>query len=160
MRKQLYTVATNTISKIIGTPPYLILFVSDKCTNKCNHCWYNSDWKSDNLPGELLTFDELERLSNSISSVKFLTMTGGEAFLRDDIEEIAHAFVMNSKISRFDMPTSGFNPDLIVRKAENILKQNPKTPFRIDVSLDGTEETHNSIRNNKHAYENAIKTIE
>ncbi len=64
MRKLLYTLASNTITRMIGTPPYLILFVSDKCTNKCSHCWYNSDWKDENLKVEILSLDELVKLQN------------------------------------------------------------------------------------------------
>lgn len=159
MRKELYTYATNAIAGIVKTPPYLILFVSDKCTNKCNHCWYSSDWKEENLKGEILTLDELVKLSKTVKSVRFLTITGGEAFLRDDIEEIVKAFVTNARISRFDIPTSGFDPDMISKKVENILRENPGTPFRVDVSLDGTEEVHNKIRNNKNAFSNAVSTI-
>lgn len=159
MRKQIYTLAANTITKMLGTPPYLVLFVSDKCPNKCTHCWFNSDWKGENLKGDLLTYDELVKLSESLTSVKFLSITGGEAFLRDDIEEIVRAFVLNSKISRFDIPTSGFDSELITKKVENILTKNPLTPFRVDVSLDGTEEVHNNIRKNKNAFSNAVKTI-
>ncbi|MDT3740041.1 MAG: radical SAM protein [Candidatus Kapabacteria bacterium] len=160
MRKLLYTLASNTITRMIGTPPYLILFVSDKCTNKCSHCWYNSDWKDENLKGEILSLDELVKLSKSLHNIRFLTISGGEAFLRDDIEEIVRAFVVNSKVSRFDIPTSGFDSELITKKVINILSQNPNTPFRVDVSLDGTEELHNNIRHNRHAFSNALKTIE
>jgi MoaA/NifB/PqqE/SkfB family radical SAM enzyme len=145
---------------MLRTPPYLILFVSDKCTNRCSHCWYSADWKDENLHGELLTLDELEKLSKSINAVRFLTITGGEAFLREDIEEIASLFIINSKISRFDIPTSGFDPDLISKRTINILTKHPNTPFRVDVSLDGTEELHNHIRKNRHAYSNAMKTLQ
>ncbi|MGA2296265.1 MAG: radical SAM protein [FCB group bacterium] len=159
MRKQLYTIATNSLSRVLTTPPYIILFVSDKCTNNCRHCWYSKEWKEKNLNGQPLSFDELEKISKSIPSIKFLTITGGEAFLREDIEEIIHVFLSNSRISRYDIPTSGFDSDLISQKVENILTKNNKIPFRVDVSLDGLEETHNSIRQNRNAFENAVKTI-
>lgn len=159
MRKQLYTTATNAITRALGFPAYLILFVSDRCPNRCVHCWYSTEWKRKNLGGPVLSLDELENLSRSIKTIKFLTITGGEAFLRDDIQEIVRAFVLNSHISRFDIPTSGFDPDGIPKTAEKILIANPNTPFRIDVSLDGTKDLHNSIRNNPNAFEHAIATI-
>lgn len=159
MRKKLYTSATNAITRVLGYPAYLILFVSDRCPNRCVHCWYSSEWKQKNLSGPVLSFEELEKLSRRIKTIRFLTITGGEAFLRDDIQEIVRAFVLNSNISRFDIPTSGFDPDGIPRTAEKILLANPHTPFRIDVSLDGTKELHNAIRNNPNAFERAVATI-
>jgi MoaA/NifB/PqqE/SkfB family radical SAM enzyme len=159
MRKQLYSLATNAVSSILGTPPYIILFVSDICPNLCNHCWYNPEWKKNNLTGESLSFDELEKISKSIKRIKFLSITGGEAFLRKDLIEIVKVFSKNTKLDRFDIPTSGFDCDLITQKAEEILSSVPN-PFRIDISLDGLQDTHNHIRQNANAFQNAVKTIE
>ncbi len=160
MRKQLYAFTTNSLSRVLKTPTYLILFVSDQCPNNCTHCWYTKEWKSKNLKSSTLSFDELEKISLSIQSLKFLSITGGEAFLRDDIEDIADLFIQNTKLNRFDIPTSGFDADMITQKTERILQRNSTTPFRVDVSLDGLEETHNKIRHNLDAFRNAIKTIE
>jgi len=160
MRNQLYTLATNSISKLIKTPPYIILFVSDRCPNSCRHCWYSNEWKNKNLTKSELTNEELILISEKIKSIKFLSITGGEAFLRDGIEEIVKAFAVNSRVSRFDIPTSGFDAGLISYKAELILKYIKGAPLRIDVSIDGTEDTHNYIRQNKTAFSSAIKTIE
>jgi MoaA/NifB/PqqE/SkfB family radical SAM enzyme len=159
MRNQIYTKVTNNINRIFPSPAYLILFVSDKCPNRCSHCWFSEEWKDRNLNGDLLKLEEIEKLSKSLNKVRFLSITGGEAFLRDDIEEIVNAFIINSNIERFDIPTSGFSPELISRKVLNILEKHKNIPFRVDVSLDGTENTHNNIRKNRNAYSNAIKTI-
>jgi MoaA/NifB/PqqE/SkfB family radical SAM enzyme len=160
MRNGFYSILTNSVTKLIGSPAYLILFVSDSCPNKCSHCWFSADWKGKNLSGDLLTLDEIERLSKSLGHIRFLSITGGEAFLRDDIEEIIKVLLNNAKIDRYDIPTSGFNPDMITSKVENILKNNTKIPFRVDVSLDGTADVHNQIRKNKNSYKNAIETIQ
>ena len=160
MRNEIYSALTNAVTKLIGSPAYLILFVSDECPNKCSHCWFSADWKGKNLSGDLLSFDEIERLSKTLGHIRFLTITGGEAFLRDDIVEIVEVLLKNAKIDRYDIPTSGFNPDMITSKVEKILKKNTKIPFRVDVSLDGTEDVHNAVRKNRNAYKNAIETIE
>ncbi len=160
MRKHFYTFASNVIARSFETPPYIILFASDKCPNRCRHCWYNSEWKSENITGNALTNDELIRISEGIKTVRFLSITGGEAFLREGIEEIAQAFAANTKVSRLDIPTSGFDPELITKKVEKILKNINGIPFRVDISLDGPEEVHNTIRQNTDAYRNALATLE
>src|SRR6185503_3081550 len=112
MKASFYKGLTHVLSRALRTPPYLILFVSDSCWMKCRHCWFSEDWKAENLrrkvdaaPGaaindrsELvrthavdytpLTLDEIERMAASMPRVVFLTLTGGEAFMRRDIVEI------------------------------------------------------------------------
>ena len=150
---------TDTLARVFRTPPYLILFVSDSCWMKCRHCWYTDAWKEKNLCGPPLSFHELERLAGSIKTLYFLSLTGGEAFLREDIVELVEMLVRKTNIKRYEIPTSGFEPDLIVSSAERMLRGNPAVPFRVDVSLDGTEETHERIRNVKGSYDRALRTI-
>lgn len=154
-----YKTVTNALSRILGTPQYIILFVSDACWMKCGHCWYNEDWKSENLRHPELSFDELERLAKSIERIHFLSLTGGEAFRREDIVEVVRLFARRTKLGRYQIPTSGFMPDLIVERAERMLRDNPRTPFRVDVSIDGTESTHERIRNIHGGFARALETL-
>lgn len=154
-----YSILTNTLAHLFRTPPYLILFVSEKCWLSCRHCWYNEAWKTGNLGGPPLSFSELERLAGSIRSISFLTLTGGEAFLRQDLVEIAKVFSKKTRLRRYQVPTSGFDPDLVMSQTERLLESMPDIPFRVDVSLDGSEATHDYIRNAPGAYRQALSTI-
>lgn len=153
-----YSVLTKGISRILRTPLYLILFVTDKCWLKCRHCWFNEDWKLTHAEGKALSFDELEKISSGMNRIYFLSLTGGEAFLRDDIADISELFVKNNKIGRLQIPTSGFDTDIVIGKTRKILSR-IKIPFRVDVSLDGDEETHDYIRQVKKSYVSAVETI-
>jgi radical SAM protein with 4Fe4S-binding SPASM domain len=159
LKEYTYKILTKVLSRYFKTPQYLILFVTDKCWMKCKHCWFNEEWKKNNLSGESLSFYELEKLSKSIKKTLFLSITGGEAFIREDIEDIVKLFTKKKKVQRYQIPTSGFESSLILEKTYRILNANPTIPFRIDVSLDGNKETHDKIRGVKCAYENAVTTI-
>jgi radical SAM protein with 4Fe4S-binding SPASM domain len=141
------------------TPQYLIVFASRDCWCRCAHCWYNETWKEKYLQQDDLSFTELEKIADSIDQLRFLSFTGGEAFSRSDIVEIAQMFASKTKLKRYQIPTSGFNPDLVVSKTEQLLAQNRAIPFRVDVSLDGTEATHDHIRDTKGCYAHALSTI-
>jgi MoaA/NifB/PqqE/SkfB family radical SAM enzyme len=147
------------IVRTLQTPIYLILFVSDRCWMKCDHCWFNEDWKKRELNHAPLVFDEYEKIARSIKQLPFLSITGGEAFSRSDIVELATMFRKTAGVKRHQIPTSGFLTDLIVGRAEAILQANPETPFRVDVSLDGVAEVHDRQRNIPGGFERTVETI-
>ncbi len=155
----MYKLINKTISRVLRSPQYLILFVSGICWMRCRHCWYNEEWKDANLQHNQMTFDELSRLAESIPFLHFLSLTGGEAFVRRDIVEVAEMFARKTRLNRYQIPTSGFMTDNIVKATEGILKVNPGIPFRVDVSLDGPEAVHEEVRNIQGGFKNAIATI-
>jgi MoaA/NifB/PqqE/SkfB family radical SAM enzyme len=183
MKAALYKGLTHVLSRALRTPPYLILFVSDSCWMKCRHCWFSEDWKAANLRRKTaggagaglndrtelvrthavdytpLTLDEIERMAASMPRVVFLTLTGGEAFMRRDIVDIVDVFARRTKLWRYQIPTSGFVTDMIVEKAARMLERHPSIPFRVDVSLDGTEETHERVRNVAGGFARACTTV-
>lgn len=159
MKAAAYRAVTRTLSRVLRTPPYLILFLSDSCWMRCNHCWFSEDWKSDNLHGKRLSFDELSKLADSIDRLLFLSLTGGEAFARRDVVEVAELFARKTQLSRYQIPTSGYKPDLIVDRTEAMLRRIPDVPFRVDVSLDGTREIHDQVRRIDGGFDRAVETI-
>ncbi|MDJ0719290.1 MAG: radical SAM protein [Prochloraceae cyanobacterium] len=159
IKAELYTALTNTLAHIFRTPQYIILFVTDVCWMRCQHCWFNEEWKTRELTNSALTFDEYKKLADSIDQIKFLSLTGGEAFHRDDIVELATMFRHKTKLARYQIPTSGYKTERIVRATERLLKANPDTPFRVDVSLDGVGQIHNEIRRISDGYKRACTTI-
>jgi exopolysaccharide biosynthesis WecB/TagA/CpsF family protein len=152
------TAATELLARGYAAPPYLIIFVSDRCWMKCTHCWFSEDWKEAHHKRPLLTFDDYERLADS-ARLRFVSFTGGEAFRRDDIVELITMMRRKSRITRYQIPTSGYKPEMIAEKASRLLQQNPDTPFRVDVSLDGTAEVHDRIRSIPGGWAKAVETI-
>jgi len=150
--------ATEMLAKRFQAPPYLIIFVSDKCWMRCAHCWFSEDWKGEHHTRPIMTFDDYSKLADS-ARLKFVSFTGGEAFRRDDIVELITMMRQKSGITRYQIPTSGYLPDMIVGKAEKLLINNPQIPFRVDVSLDGTQAIHDKIRAVKGGWSKAFETI-
>lgn len=154
-----YSATTELAARLLRVPQYIILFVSNQCWMKCAHCWFNEEWKEAQHTQPQLTFDEYEKLARSLPAVAFLSVTGGEAFQRSDIVELLIMFRRTTRLGRYQIPTSGFRTDKIVRDAEKMLIGNPKTPFRIDVSLDGVEDVHDGIRRVRGGFARAVETI-
>jgi MoaA/NifB/PqqE/SkfB family radical SAM enzyme len=158
-RAALYGSVTEALARTLRTPQYLILFVSDRCWMRCAHCWFNEAWKERELTQPPLTFEEYGKLARSIKQLHFLSLTGGEAFQRDDIVELATMFRKTCRLGRYQIPTSGYRTARIVEAAERLLLANPDTPFRVDVSLDGVQAVHNGIRRISDGFDRAVATI-
>src|SRR4029450_9454848 len=124
-RAVLYSGLTEALARTLRTPQYLILFVSDRCWMRCAHCWFNESWKERELTRPPLAFEEYEKLARSIKQLYFLSLTGGEAFHRDDIVELATMFRKTCRLGRYQIPTSGYKTTRIVEAAERLL---PATP--------------------------------
>jgi MoaA/NifB/PqqE/SkfB family radical SAM enzyme len=67
-------------------PEFIIAFVTERCNMKCEHCFF---WKEVDAPGATMTPAEWRRIASQVGSPAFVALTGGEPFLREDLDEIA-----------------------------------------------------------------------
>jgi MoaA/NifB/PqqE/SkfB family radical SAM enzyme len=134
----------------------VFLYVTSRCNATCDHCFY---WKELNRPEDEIQIPEFEKLAESIPPFEFLVMTGGEPFLRKDVDEIVGAFAKRDKCHTFQFNTNGFTPKLIEKRVRDICERFPDRRFQVMCSLDGYQETHNKIRNNPRAWELTNETI-
>jgi radical SAM protein with 4Fe4S-binding SPASM domain len=91
------------------------------------------------------------------STLTNITLTGGEPFLRTDIDKIIKNIKKACPKSKITINSNGFLTQQIIQKVKLILKNTPNLSIRI--SLDGTNKKHNSIRNTPNAYQKATQTI-
>ncbi|MBN1591770.1 MAG: glycosyltransferase [Candidatus Coatesbacteria bacterium] len=140
------------------TPPYVILFVTSRCNNRCNYC-FNWQRQDESAKRQELTLDEIRKVSKSLGHIKYLAITGGEPTLRDDIPEICEAFYKNNSAHIINMHTNGYLPEKIVDITREILVRCPHSFLMVQVTLDGLPETHDAIRGVKGGFDKAVKTL-
>ena len=133
--------------------PYKLNYcITYLCQSRCLTC---NIWQM--RPKGELTIDEVREFARQNPYFKWVEITGGEPFLRDDIDEIARAFKENSKdLYILTMPTNSLvNHEKVIAKLENILKLGiPRVA--VTVSLDGYRELHDKIRGIPGNYDKAI----
>ena len=83
-----------------------ILVSTFRCNAKCHMC---NVWMHPSKPAEELDLKYYERLPN----LKFLNITGGEPFLRQDIEEIVEKALTKTK--RLVISSNGYFTDKIIK---------------------------------------------
>jgi len=136
-------------------PEQITFFITNKCNLRCQHCFF---WKELNKAVKELTLKEIERISKTMGRFAFLSLTGGEPFLRKDIAEIATIFCQNNSISRLSIPTNGTLSQEIISSSKQILEKNKNLNLVVKISLDGLEKEHDKIRNSKGCFKKAIKS--
>ena len=141
-------------SKKGADPIYIVLFVTDICTAKCEHCL----WGVTPLEGNDLTFDELSQTADNMSPFLFLLISGGEPFLRLDLPDIIEMFHKKCGVLNTGIPTNGSLTTRVVKGARKVLERCPDMDFAIDVSIDAIGEDHDDIRKIPGLFEKACWT--
>ncbi|MBL7147197.1 MAG: radical SAM protein [Nanoarchaeota archaeon] len=133
----------------------LTFFITNRCDSKCKHCFY---WK--NLgKGEELSLDKTNRISKSMENFHFLSLSGGEPFLREDIPELCHVFYTQNKVRDISIPTNSMQPEKILELTKKILAKCPEAKVSLNISLDGLEDMHDKTRGVKGAFKKTIQNI-
>jgi len=136
------------------------------CNSRCRHC---SIWKiykyCPSKVREELTFEEIKAMfekSRYLSKLKSIMLTGGEPFLRKDFVEICGFFVSKYPQAGICIPTNAVDPNLVVKKLEELMHNynpNPRNIY-ISISLDGIGRTHDEIRGVTGNYQNVLRLIQ
>ena len=139
-------------------PSHLILFVTAQCNARCLHCFY---WKEIDSAhkGNELSLDEICRISAGLGHIKFLSITGGEPSLRDDLPEIISAFCRTNQTHNVVLHTNGMLTEKIHAVAIQTALANPAVEINVSVSIDAMAEQHDRIRGVTGIFENALNTV-
>lgn len=137
---------------------YLILFVTARCNLLCRHCFYTDEILAAKSKRELST-DEYRRIAARAGAVLQVSLTGGEPFLRKDLDAIVLAFHEEAETPFVNVTTNGLLPDRTVETTERILREAPDLSLRLGVSLDGPEAIHDRLRARDGAFRAALETV-
>jgi MoaA/NifB/PqqE/SkfB family radical SAM enzyme len=118
-------------------------------TYRCNaHCQMCNIWRYPTKPDEDIQPVYLESLPEGL---RFANITGGEPFVRDDVEEFLK--VLKKKTKRIVISTNGYCTDKIVKVA----KKNPDIGIRI--SIEGLPHANDELRGLKDGFDRGLRTL-
>jgi MoaA/NifB/PqqE/SkfB family radical SAM enzyme len=137
-----------------SAPLKLNLCLTYWCQYKCKTC---NIWQR--KPTDELTTEEIVALVRENPHVNWVDLTGGEIFLRRDIDDVFDAIVTGwSRLAILHFPTNGFQTDRIVRSVERIAGRGPARTI-ITVSVDGDEALNDAIRGIKGGFHQQMETF-
>lgn len=130
------------MAKILPTDASIIL--TYRCPMQCKMCniWKNpTDIKKEIKPDDLRCLPKL----------KFINLTGGEPFIREDLEEIVR--VCYTKSPRIVISTSGWYEDRVIALA----KKFPNIGIRI--SIEGLSQKNDELRGREGGFDRGLRTL-
>ena len=141
------------------TPPFVTLYVTTLCDEKCIHCYY---WDELNpKPNRDFQLEEFEKTFASMGEIYNLFIGGGEPFLRPDLADILLAAARTNNVANVYVPTNGQHTERTVEILEKTLSQAPAMHFHLNLSVDHTDEAkHDYIRGKKNAYRRMLETLD
>lgn len=127
--------------------------ITERCNLSCSHCYQNSTVSNELPYKELLEiYDQYKELHNFWNNrIKGqINITGGEPLLRDDFWDFTSVI---RKRYPFAVLSNGTLISKSIAKELSQLK-----PRFVQISIDGSEKTHNKIRGNN-SYQKAVEGI-
>lgn len=144
-------------------PSHILLqwHITERCNLRCAHCYQG------NYSGKELTFEHLLGILEQFKKMLFhwraqgkgrpikghITVTGGEPFVRKDFFDLLEVFHQNKELFSFAILSNGTFID-----AKNSKRLRELNPAFMQVSIEGTQATHDDIRG-KGSYEKTISAI-
>ncbi len=91
-------------------------------------------------------------------SLRYVNISGGEPFLRDDLADIVQVVKERAPSSKIIISSNGFQPGRIEGQVKEILKIDPD--LGIGISIDGDGEKHNHVRGIPKGFDKCMDTLE
>lgn len=120
------------------------IIVTYRCPMRCNMCHI---WKNPSDAEKEFTARDLEK----IPAVNLTNITGGEPFIREDLDEIVEVVARRSK--RICISTSGYYVDRTLKLSERF----PKLGFRI--SIEGLSQKNDELRGRSGGFDKGLRTL-
>lgn len=144
------------VNKKNQLPSYFIFYPTSRCNMTCSHCFYHD---SLNKKVNELNLEEIDKFTKTMDPLLHLILTGGEPYIRDDIDKIAKIFCYNTRVPIISIPSNGFFKDRMLKQISHIMEWCPELVLNQQISIDGLYEEHDKIRGIKGCFNKAIDTI-
>jgi len=122
------------------------IIVTYRCNAKCYMC---NTWQYPTRQDEEISPEIVAKIP---SGLKFLNITGGEPFLRKDLEDIVSAAL--PKTARLVISTNGYFTDRILSLAEKFGNR-----IGIRISIEGLPAANDELRGIKDGFDHGLRTL-
>lgn len=141
-------------------PQTLIFFVTSRCNARCDFCLYYDQIENPVAVEKELKISEIEEIASHYGKLHYLALSGGEPFVRKDLEPLCQAFIDRCGTSVVDIPSNFFYTKTMLETMEPLARKNPNVMFDLQMSIDHIGKMHDESRKVPNLYREAIKTFQ
>ncbi len=134
-------------------PLSVVVSVSYRCNSRCRTC---AVWRK---PNDDMTLEEWDQVFARLGrSPVYLTLTGGEPFLRRDLDDLVISAYRHCRPAMITIPTNGLLSERIAERVARMCEECRDTQIGINLSLDGIGEEHDAARGVPGNWEKSLRT--
>jgi MoaA/NifB/PqqE/SkfB family radical SAM enzyme len=134
-------------------PASYTVSVLHECNSRCKTC------RVYQRPVRPMTAKQIERFARSVDQpALWLTVTGGEPFLRADLDEVVDLMVRHLGVRVVTLPTNGSLPGRLVA-LERLASAWPARRFVVNLSLDELGPRHDELRGHPGVWSLALESL-
>lgn len=138
-----------------ASPNRVVLDVTRRCNLRCRMC---HTWRAPS-EGEL-ALHEIEALLSSLPRLVWLDVTGGEPFVRRDVQALlALAMQRPPALHVLHFQTNGWATERVLLATEATRRLREGVELIVTVSIDGPPAVHDAMRGRSGAFERALATL-
>ncbi|MBK7641574.1 MAG: radical SAM protein [Planctomycetes bacterium] len=141
-----------------GPPLHLTLFVTGACNLRCRHCFHWKEVAAGVAGPSLAQIDALAASCERMGPLLWVSLGGGEPFLRQDLAQVAHSFAARG-LRHLAIPTNGLVEERLEPFVREVLGRHPQLQLSISVSFDGPPAIHDSIRQVKGGHARSMQAV-
>lgn len=135
----------------------LTVAVTNGCNSRCGMC---KQWEGNR--SEDLRPEEFEALfgRHEFAGIRYLNITGGEPFLREDIGDVVEAITRRlANVKTFFISTNGTYPRRAEKFTADLIAKQKGLDVNVAVSIDGDRDLNRTVRGID-SHQAGVKTIE
>jgi glycosyltransferase involved in cell wall biosynthesis/organic radical activating enzyme len=136
----------------------LYFFVTNRCNSRCSWC-LDLHRSADN-PGatkkeelSVAEITQMARSKNAAGRIPYLILTGGEPFLREDLDQLVQAFYLGLGTRFLTIVSNGSFPDRIAEQVERMLILCPSLRLNLCLTVADIGRLHDDVRRHSRSHE-------
>jgi len=137
-------------------PLHLTFFATRRCDARCDFCFSRGRAAA---ASQELSAAEIARLAPTVGPLLWLSFSGGEPTLREDLPEIAAIFAKHCRPVIVLLSTNGLDPVRTLSAARAILAAAPSSTVAVKLSLDGPAPVHDRLRGVPGAHARVLESL-
>ena len=153
-RLELITRLAETWVRRPSSPTRVVFDLTRRCNLRCEMC---RTWERER--SRELSAAEIGSVIAQLPRLTWLDLTGGEPFVRRDIDDVLEAIVANARaLTMLHFQTNGWHTRRIEASTRRLRRLAPNVELIVTVSIDGTPPLHDRIRGREGSCKRAVET--